>query len=153
MYKAKLFCLASAIGLLGGCMQGTPGGPGVQSSSTPQTYSAHKPVVSNSKETFTLTMPTLSTSLKQGESKSIKISISRGTDFQDDVDLRFSSIPQGISLDPGAPVLRKSEQDISISVSAADNAALGDFEVKVTGHPTNGGPDAQNELKLTVSAN
>lgn len=151
MYKAKVICLASVIGMVG-CMQGTPGGPGVQPSSRPQTYSASKPVVSNAKETFTLSMPTLSTSLKQGETKAVKISVSRGTDFQDDIDLKFSSIPQGVSLDPANPVLRKSEEDVSINVSAADNAALGDFEVKVTGHPQNGGPDAQNELKLTVSA-
>jgi len=49
-------------------------------------------------------------------------------------------------------MLSKSDKDIKINVTAAENAPLGDFTVKVTGHPTKGGPDAQNELKITVSA-
>jgi hypothetical protein len=34
--------------------------------------------------------------------------------------------------------------------AAADDASLGDFAVKVTGHPTHGA-DASNELKITVA--
>jgi len=152
MQKSQLFGIASVFALVCGCNQGTPGGPGVQPSSTPQTYSTNKPVVENSKETFSLKLPVLSTSLKQGETKSVDISISRGTDFTDDVNLQFSSTPDGISIDPASPMLSKSDKDIKINVTAAENAPLGDFTVKVTGHPTKGGPDAQNELKITVSA-
>ena len=34
---------------------------------------------------------------------------------------------------------------------AADDAALGDFTVKLTGHTATSGTDATNELKLTVA--
>ena len=43
-------------------------------------------------------------------------------------------------------VRSKSDQS---PVTAADEAALGDFTIKVTGHPTKGA-DASNEFKITV---
>jgi len=122
------------------------------SSTTSTTQSADKPVISNSKETFSLKTPTLATSLKQGETKTADISISRGSDFKEDVSLRFSAVPEGITLDPMTPTLKASEDDVKIKVTAADNAALGDFRIKVIGHPNGGGADADNDFKVTVSA-
>ena len=39
--------------------------------------------------------------------------------------------------------------ELQVTVTAAADGALGNFAVKVTGHPTKGA-DASNELKLTV---
>jgi uncharacterized membrane protein len=151
MRKTSFGIIASALVAVCGCTEGTPGGPGVQTPPPSQTYSANKPVVANSKETYSLRMPVLSTSMKQGETRSATIAISRGNDFAEDVSLKFSAIPEGITLEPSAPIIRKSESEVKINITASDNAALGDFTVKVIGHSDRGGPDAESDLKLAVS--
>jgi hypothetical protein len=141
-----------------GCMQGTSGGPGAQLPPA-QSHSANKPVITDSdkpilsqpRDSFSLRLPILSTSLKQGESKSVTVSINRGTDFDQDVTLNFSNMPNGVTLSPANPIINKDEKDTKISVTAADDAAIGDFTVNVSGHSSKGGPDATNELKLSVA--
>lgn len=94
----------------------------------------------------------MSTSLKQGETKSASIAISRGKDFDDDVQLSFTGIPAGVTLDPLNPMLKHDDKDVKINVTAGTDAAIGDFTVSVKGHPTKGGADATDDFKLTVSA-
>lgn len=137
-----------------GCNQGTPGGPGVQQQPVSQpviNQTANKPVIGEAKETFTLSVPLLSTSLKQGETKSVDVSINRGTNFDADVMLSFSELPTGITVTPARPAIKHGDAKVSITVAAAEDAALGDFVVKMTGQPSKGAVDAVNDLKLTVS--
>lgn len=47
------------------------------------------------------------------------------------------------------PLLINSDEEVKITVQAAADAALGDFTVKVIGHPTKG-VDATNEIKVTI---
>jgi len=151
MRKSQFALSAAFLMCAVGCTQGTPGGPGVQTPAGTQNQTANKPVMGESRETFSLRTPVLSTSLKQGESKSASISIQRGTNFDDDVELKFSGIPSGVTLDPMNPTLRRDEKEVKINVMAATDAAIGDFTVDVTGHPMKGGPDATNQFKLSVS--
>jgi len=153
MTKLKFALIATALICAVGCNEGTPGGPGVQSPPAgSQSQTANKPVIGEARDTFSLRTPIMSTSVKQGETKSASIAIQRGTGFDDDVQLSFSNMPAGVTLDPMNPMLNRSEKDIKINVIAAADAALGDFTVSVTGHPTKGGPDATNEFKLNVAA-
>ena len=98
-----------------------------------------------------LSVPLLATSLKQGETKSVDISINRGTNFDADIALSFSDLPTGITLNPARPAIKHGDTKVSITVAATEDAALGDFIVKVTGQPSQGAVDAVNDLKLTVS--
>ncbi|WP_040591641.1 COG1470 family protein [Schlesneria paludicola] len=160
MLKSSSAFVGLALLAASGCMQGTSGGPGAQTPPASQPHSANKPVITESekpalsqpRDTFSLRLPILSTSLKQGESKSVTISIQRGTDFDQDVTLNFSNMPSGVTLSPAAPMITKEEKETKVSVLAAEDAALGDFTVNVSGHSSKGGPDATNELKLSVSA-
>jgi len=152
MMKLRGICVASALFLACGCTQGTPGGPGVQSQPGSPNQTTNKPVIGESKETFSLRTPIISTSVKQGETKSASIAIQRGTNFDDDVELKFGSLPTGVTLDPANPTLKHDDKEVKINVTAAPDAAVGDFTVSVTGHPSKGGPDATNDFKLTVSA-
>lgn len=139
----KKTLLALALGVAAtGCDSGTPGGPGGKP--------ADKPVVGTADNAFTLSPPTLGTSLKQGEAKQVEIGIKRGKNFDQDVAVKFDAVPNGVTFDPASPTLKKGEESVKVSVKAADDAALGDFTVKVIGHPTTG-PDASNDLKLSVS--
>jgi hypothetical protein len=55
-----------------------------------------------------------------------------------------------VTVDPASPVIMHSDKEAKITVKVADDAALGDFTVKVAGHPTSGA-DATSEFKITVA--
>jgi len=101
-------------------------------------------------DTFTLSVPTLSTKFKQGEAKEITIGIKRGKNLDQDVALKLDGLPSGVTADPAAPTIKKSEKEAKINLKAANDAAVGDFTVKVIGHPSQG-EDASNEFKLTIA--
>jgi uncharacterized membrane protein len=130
--------------LVTGCAEGTPGGPGAKE------VTANKPIVGQADNTFSLDVPKMSTTLKQGETKDLAIDVARGKNFSEDVELKFSGVPKGVTVDPARPVIMHSDKEAKITVKVADDAAVGDFTVKVTGHPTTGA-DAMNEFKITVT--
>ena len=127
-----------------GCNLGTRGGPGATNPN------ASKPLYGQSDDTFNLSVPSLSTALKQGETKAASIGIKRGTNFDEKVTLKFASMPKGVTLDPASPVINRGETEAKVAFTAADDASLGDFTIQVTGHPTKG-VDASNELMITVA--
>jgi len=91
-----------------------------------------------------------STKLNQGETKTVAIGISRGKNFSEDVSLKPGDLPKGVTLDLASALIKHGDADAKITLKAASDAALGDFTVKVTGHPTKGA-DAVAELKLSVA--
>lgn len=143
LLATTLVAVAGAVGLAG-CDKGTPGGPGATGSG-----SGRGTAVTTADDSFTLSTPTLSTSIKQGESKVVTIGIKRGKNFGQDVNLKLEGLPKGVTADPMSPAIKAGEEDAKVTMKAADDAALGDFTVKVTGHPKTGA-DASNEFKLTV---
>jgi hypothetical protein len=172
----RKLCLVSlsAIGLiaLAGCTEGTPGGPGATHGVTrtsshrqaeeplpPRTASEptrrvevtekRTETASHGDQTFTLSVPTFGTTFKQGEAKTIKIGTHRGKNFAEDVTLHFSGLPKGVTIEPADPMIRASDKEATVTVKAADDAPLGDFTVKVIGHPTTG-TDAVNEFKISI---
>jgi hypothetical protein len=144
MKKSLAILLVAALVAFAGCNNNsTPGGPGASNRGD------NKPVVGRAEDTFTLDPPNLATKVTQGESKAVSIGIKRGKNFDQDVTLKFSDLPKGVTLDPASPVIRHGDTEARFALKAADDAALGDFAVKVTGHPTKGG-DATNEFRITV---
>ncbi len=128
-----------------GCNLGTRGGPGATDPN------AKRPLLyGQSDDTFNLSVPNLSTTVSQGETKSTAIGIKRGTNFDEEVTLIFASMPRGVTLDPRSPVVKRGETEAKFALTVADDASLGDFTVKVTGHPTKGA-DASNEFRITVA--
>jgi uncharacterized membrane protein len=135
--------LALSVACLGCEKSGTPGGPGVSKSDS------GRGIVSQPEETFSLSVPPLSTKIKQGEMKTVTISVKRGKNFSDDVHMKFDNLPKGVTLDPAAPTIKASENDSQIKIKAADDAAVGDFVLKIMGEPSKGAA-ASNDLKITV---
>ena len=130
---------------LTGCTQGTPGGPGTAVEPDKQA------TVGQTEETFNLSVPVLSTSLQQGGSTEATIGIKRAKNFGEDVSLHFADLPQGVTTEPADPVIKHGDEDVKVQFVATDGAGLGDFTVKVTGHPAKGS-DALVDFKLSVSA-
>lgn len=141
---SSLLLLGFVVSCLGCGDSGTPGGPGTKTNGK-----TNGKRLGTAEETFTIDVPNLSTKLKQGESKSITLSLNRGKNFDEDVTLKFSDLPKGITIEPSTAKIAKSDKDESITIKAADDAALGDFTIKVTGEPTRGSA-ATNTIKLTV---
>lgn len=102
------------------------------------------------RDTFTLSMPFWTTALKQGESKSVTIAIARDKQFDQDVTIKFEGLSKGMSVEPTTAVIKNGEKEAKFILKAADDAALGDFAIKVTGHPTKGA-DATHDFKFAVA--
>jgi|ERR1051325_10553778 hypothetical protein len=145
--KKSFVCLliAASAGLAGCNNSNTPGGPAATNNK-----GDNRPVVGRAEDTFTLDPPNLATKVKQGESKAMSIGIKRGKNFDQDVTLKFSDLPTGVTLNPANPVISHGDTEAKCMLKAADDAALGDFTVKVTGHPAKGG-DASNDFRINVA--
>jgi hypothetical protein len=122
------------------CQTGTTGGPGASDV-------RNEPLVGRPDESFNLQRT--KAELRQGETKSVAIAIDRTRDFDDDVTLDVEGLPRGLTIDNKHPVIKHGDAEARFMLTAADDASLGDFTLKVTGHPTKG-TDAMNELKVTV---
>ena len=62
----------------------------------------------------------------------------RGKDFHSDVALKFE-VPTGISVEPSTQTVQSGDdKNVTIKVSAAKDAPVGDHEVKVIATPTAG---------------
>ncbi len=139
---AVLFALAAPS--LVGCNRGVSGGPGVTDSSGKKTSFGQ---VNN---TFNLNTPLMSTSIIQGETKAVSIAIQRGNNFDEDVTLSFADLPKGVTFNPARPVIKHGDTEAKLTLQATNAAALGDFGVSVTGHPTKGS-DAVVVFRVNVS--
>lgn len=102
------------------------------------------------KETFTVSVPTFSTTVKQGETKAVSISISRDKNFNEDVTLSFADLPKGVTMEPASPIIKHGDTEAKLMLKSEGDASLGDFTVKVTGHPVKGA-DASHDFKITVA--
>ena len=100
--------------------------------------------------TFKLDLPTFSTHLKQGERKTVTIGIKRGKNFDQDVSLALSDLPQGVSITPLAPIIKAGEKEVKLDINAGKDAALGDHDVAVKGTPAREGQAYLDHFKITV---
>ena len=137
--------VASFVAFTGCNNKSTSGGPGAT-----HTGSGKETQFGQADNSFKLSTPTLATKLKQSESKVATIGIKRGKNFDQDVTLKFEGVPQGVSIDPTSHTIKHGEEEAKVTIKAAEDAAVGDFTVKVAGHPKEG-PDAFSDLKLDVS--
>jgi len=104
MKSAFVSMAAVAMFVLVGCNSGTTGGPGADKAKAQEKESKTKKLqdkISQPEDTFSLDVPTLSTKLKQGESKVVTIGIKRGKNFDQNVKLKLDGVPTGVTADPG----------------------------------------------------
>ena len=138
---------------LNGCNRSSPEGAAATASSPsakPEATVAMKPVVGEAENTFSLSVPHQPTSLKQGTETGVLIGINRGKNFDEEVGLKVDGLPDGVTVVSADPVIKHGSKDVSLMLKAADDAALGDFTVKVTGHRSSSGADSSHEFQLSV---
>ena len=102
---------------------------------------------------FNISVPSFDTKVKQGETQAVTISLQRGDSFKQDVKLQIKlSKGEGISIAPAKVVVKASDKpEVQIKITAPKNAALGEYNVSVTGTPTTGEPTSV-EFKVQVVA-
>jgi uncharacterized membrane protein len=89
-------------------------------------------------EGFKITTPTFDTKIKQGETESVTIKLNRGEYFKRDVTLEIKASP-GIRVEPTDAVVKANEKsDVHLRITAAKDAALGDYKVYLKGTPETG---------------
>ena len=100
------------------------------------------------KETFKVEAPTLATTLKQGETKEVKVTVSRGKDFHDPVELTFEPAT-GLTVDPKTATVKADEKDVTVRVTATKDAPVGDETVRVIAKPPTGSSTSV-DIKIKV---
>jgi uncharacterized membrane protein len=89
-------------------------------------------------EGFTISIPTFTTTVVQGETHSVIIALNRREYFKQDVKLAVKA-SEGISVAPAQTVVKASAvPDVQLRVTAAKDAALGEYKIYLTGTPENG---------------
>lgn len=112
---------------------------------------ANKPIAGEADKTFSLSVPFESVALKQGEAKALLIGINRGENFREEVAVKVTGLPPGVTLEVANPVITSGSTGVTLKLKATGDAALGDFTAKVTGHAASSGADFSKDIKITVA--
>lgn len=98
------------------------------------------------KETFTVKAPAMSTTIKQGDQRTVDLTLHRGRDFHQDVTLKADA-DKGISVDLNPKTVKASDKEtVTATVKAANDAPVGEHKVHVTATPEKG-----NETGVTFT--
>jgi len=84
-----------------------------------------------------LKVPSTDVDITQGEGDDVTLSIDRGSDFKQKVDLKFEA-PAGVTVTPEPASILSTDNDIKIRVAAAADAKPGKAGLKVTAIPETG---------------
>ena len=91
-------------------------------------------------EGFKIAVPTSNTEVKQGELQTVVVSLQRDSLFKKDVKLQVKA-PKGISVEPTSVTVKASDKpEVQLQITAAKDAALGEYPVVVKGTPETGEP-------------
>jgi uncharacterized membrane protein len=100
-------------------------------------------------EEFRLSAPVMPTSIKQGDTQTITLSVNRDRDFQRDVMLNVDA-PKGLRAELSDTKVEASDKgDVTMKISADKDAPVGDHMIKVKGTPERGTPTAV-EVKVKI---
>ncbi len=101
---------------------------------------------------FTISAPTMSTTIKQDNKETVKLTLNRGSDFKKSVKLTVSA-PDKIKADLSKDTVAPSDSgDVMLNIAAAKDAPLGDQVIRVTGTP-DGGSATTVDVKIKIEKN
>jgi uncharacterized membrane protein len=104
------------------------------------------------KDTFKITVPAMSTDVKQGETALVEVSVDCGEGFNQSVKLEVKA-PKGLDVDPGGAKVKPGDKDgeVQLKIKADKDAPLGEQKFIVLGTP-DVGEAVEVEFKVIVSA-
>jgi len=106
--------------------------------------------VTGTKNSFKVSAPTIPTMLKQGDKQTVTVTLDRDSAFQQTVKLDAVA-PKGIKADFDRTTVKSSDpKDVSLSITADKDVALGDHVIKITATPDSGSATSV-DIKVTIS--
>jgi uncharacterized membrane protein len=100
-------------------------------------------------QAFKIVVPVFATTIKQGETTSVTVSLDRGDAFKRDVTLDIQA-STGISVEPTQAVIKASDKpEVALRITAGKDAALGTYQISVKGTPETG-EATSTEVKVKV---
>ena len=103
----------------------------------------------SSDQGFRLSTPLFTTTIQQGDRKTVTVSVKRDDHFKEDVRLEATASP-GISVDPNRVLVKASDSpDVPFQITVPQDAALGEYRVHVKGIPETG-QSTSTEIKVKV---
>ena len=102
------------------------------------------------KDSFTISGPTTTTTIKQGNKETVTITLNRGSDFKKKVTLAVATPDKVKGTFDRSSVAASEDKDVKLTLDVDKDAAVGDHMVKVTGTPESGSPTSM-EFKLTIA--
>lgn len=103
--------------------------------------------MSGTNNSFKMSAPTLPVMLKQGDKQTVTLTLDRGSGFQQTVKLDAQP-PKGLKVEFDKSTIKASDaKEVSMSITADKDTALGDHVIKVTAKPDTG---AETTLDVNV---
>ena len=103
--------------------------------------------MSGTNNSFKISAPTLPVMLKQGDKQTVTLTLDRGSGFQQTVKLDAQP-PKGLKVEFDKSTIKASDaKEVSMSITADKDTALGDHVIKVTAKPDTG---AETTLDVNV---
>jgi hypothetical protein len=163
MKKLTAGLVLATLGLSGCAKESTPGGPGATSrtersyqtpdSRTPPSTTKTEPgsvepdnKAVDSASTFTLKTTRGEVDLKRGERKEISISVDRGSNFNQQVELQLKA-PHGLNVTPETVTIPANATEAKITIEAEPDAPVGKVSIEAAGVPATGRSTA---LKIPI---
>jgi len=102
---------------------------------------------------FTIEGPATTVSIPEGKAHTISLSLSRGGDFKQDVNLHVDA-PAGVSVAPLETTVKATEKgDVKLQILIGNNVTPGDHVIHVTGKPESGNPTTLDvNIKVTEAS-
>ena len=100
-------------------------------------------------QTFSLTTSAVPTRLKQGEEKTVIVTVRRDDKFTEPVAIKVDSQTKDVKAETTKSTAENADKEITIKVRAEKDAAFGDHIVKVIGTPKSG-KDSTLQITVTV---
>ena len=91
-----------------------------------------QPAYGEAEKTFKLSVPRMSTTLHQGETKEFEVGIERQK-LRGGRHAQFRRGPEGVTIESASPIIKHGDTAAKVTLKATTDASLGDFTVKVTG--------------------
>lgn len=89
-------------------------------------------------EGFKIAVPAFDTEVKQGDRRTVSISLRRGETFKRDVTLQITAA-KGISVEPTETLVKGSDApDVQLQIAATRDTNLGEYRVYIKGTPETG---------------
>jgi uncharacterized membrane protein len=91
---------------------------------------------------FTVSGPSMRTSIRRGDTQTVTLKLNRGKDFKENVTLKAEP-PTGVEAVLSQTTVKPDDKgEVSLKITATDSASLGDHDVRVSAKPGTGSATA-----------